>query len=88
MERVKMIESLRVGLLPDTFVKSFPEESVLVLWMTREEETLRPSVAEIIAYREEDESSKVSLCDECERLKLRCQALEARIGELETNNIK
>lgn len=51
MERVKVIQNLRQGLLPDTFVKLFPKESMLVLWMTTmEDPKKRPTIEEIMEF--------------------------------------
>lgn len=48
MERIQVIQDVRRGILPEVFVKSWPKESMLVLWMTDLDSTLRPTAVVFI----------------------------------------
>lgn len=48
MERVHVIQALRGQFLPESFVKQWPMESALILYMTAPEAESRPSIPEVI----------------------------------------
>jgi hypothetical protein len=50
MERIKVLQGVRDGILPETFVKQWPKESMLVLWMTEEDYNTRPTISDILKF--------------------------------------
>jgi hypothetical protein len=50
MERVKTIENLRENrILPEEFVRDFPKESLIILWLSESEEE-RPDIWELKSF--------------------------------------
>ncbi|OAD70118.1 hypothetical protein PHYBLDRAFT_181753 [Phycomyces blakesleeanus NRRL 1555(-)] len=50
MERATAIDRLKDGLFPDGFVKRFPKESALILWMMDKDPAKRPSAHRLLEF--------------------------------------
>jgi translation initiation factor 2-alpha kinase 1 len=50
MERAASLRDLKKGVLPDNFVKKFPKESALILWMMSEDAAQRPTAQQLIEF--------------------------------------
>ncbi|KAI9020665.1 kinase-like domain-containing protein [Phycomyces nitens] len=50
MERATAIDRLKDGLFPDGFVKRFPKESALILWMMDKDPAKRPSAQRLLEF--------------------------------------
>ena len=50
MERAKTLQSVREGVLPDDFVKKWPKEAMMVLWLTSEDPAARPTSKELLSF--------------------------------------
>ncbi|KAI8924731.1 kinase-like domain-containing protein [Entophlyctis helioformis] len=48
MERASLLSNLRAGILPDTFLKTRPKESALVLWMMADDPCKRPTTGQLL----------------------------------------
>jgi hypothetical protein len=79
MERIKVLSNVRVGLLPDEFVKQWPKESMLVLWMTTNDDYSRPSVSDVLKF-------ELSV-EHCEGLNIVNSAQAGRISDVENSGV-
>ncbi|CAM0138509.1 unnamed protein product [Umbelopsis sp. WA50703] len=50
MERAECLRDLKKGVLPDDFVKKFPKESALILWMMSEDASQRPTAQQLMEF--------------------------------------
>ena len=50
MERAHTLTNLRQGVLPDDFVIKFPKEATLVLWLTSEDPSHRPTASQLLDF--------------------------------------
>jgi len=86
MERIHVIQHLRDGFLPDEFVKQFPKESMLVLWMTSAEPKSRPTIEEIMQFEFKEVTVKRAIKSDgvCADIDCSCCGKwQAKVKELE-----
>ncbi|KAG2173217.1 hypothetical protein INT43_004591 [Umbelopsis isabellina] len=50
MERAEHLRELKKGVLPDDFVKKFPKEAALILWMMAEDASQRPTAQQLMEF--------------------------------------
>ncbi|KAJ3295594.1 Eukaryotic translation initiation factor 2-alpha kinase [Borealophlyctis nickersoniae] len=50
MERAEAIKGLRSGVVPDDFLKKWPKEATLVLWLTQRDANQRPSAQQVLEF--------------------------------------
>ncbi|KAI8846231.1 kinase-like domain-containing protein, partial [Chytridium lagenaria] len=48
MERATILSKLRTGVMPDGFVKRWPKEATLILWLMSDDPTKRPSARDVL----------------------------------------
>ncbi|KAJ1924325.1 hypothetical protein IWQ60_005281 [Tieghemiomyces parasiticus] len=87
MERVKVLEDLRRGCLPEIFVARRPVEASLILWLMAANPLQRPSADEVLAFRLFDtpDAVEVRLKREIERHIGEKEALRQQVGDLRTH---
>lgn len=83
MERSKLLEDLRHGILPEEFVQCHPAESAVILAMTCDNPTSRPSIEEILEMEILVTAEEKEKHHELFRIKQENAELKKRIKELE-----
>jgi serine/threonine protein kinase len=63
MERARVLSELRQCILPETFVKHYPQESTLILWLMSHDPLSRPTASEIIQFENLRSSSSSTLLE-------------------------
>ncbi|RKO85677.1 hypothetical protein BDK51DRAFT_32217, partial [Blyttiomyces helicus] len=66
MERAQVLKELREGELPEDFVRKWPKEATLVLWLMSENPDNRPSARELMEFellRHSDETDSIMSTD-------------------------